>query len=158
MSRLDIVSLRKTEGLSQRKLAEMLEMKPSFLSAIENGRSRLPEDKLDRLKAIFGEPSIVRFLTPEHAPETHIPPHTHLHDEGDSLTQLLNHFHDLAHQRSASTDNNLRGLSDRLNLLSDRNDRLSARLDDLRDEVDSLRAENLRLKELLIKNGIPYSD
>ena len=155
MNRIDLVSFRKSQGVSQRALADMLEIRPSFLSAIENGRSRLPEDRLEKLKAIYGANALDGYIM-EECHDAAVPPHTHLHDEGDSLTQLLNHFHDLAHQRSDSSGEKQKALADRVDFLSLRNDRLSERLDDLRDEVDALRAENLRLKELLIKNGIAY--
>lgn len=155
MSRIDIVRFRKSQGVSQRALADMLDIRPSFLSAIENGRSRMPEDKLEKLRNIYGEHALDEYIFEENL-EAAVPPHTHIHDEGDSLTQLLNHFHDLAHQRSSHSGANEKALTDRIDFLSLRNDRLSERLDDLREEVDSLRTENLRLKELLLKNGITY--
>ena len=153
MSRIDLVRLRKTEGISQRKLADMLEIQPSFLSAIENGRSRLPEDKFEKLKTIFGLEALEECYI-EESRESVVPPHTHIHEEGDTLTQLLNHFHNLAHQRDNDNESRDRMLRERLDSLSLRNDRLSNRLDDLREEIDSLRAENLKLKELLLKNGV----
>ncbi|MDE6559589.1 MAG: helix-turn-helix domain-containing protein [Muribaculaceae bacterium] len=155
MNRIDIVRLRKEEGINQRKLADMLEIKPSFLSAIENGRSRLPEDKLDKLKSIFGAEYIEDFYI-EDIHEQIVPPHIHVNDQSDSITGLLNHFHNLAHQKSHDHSGKEKELSERIDTLTRRNDRLSERLDDLRDEVDALRLENFRLKELLIKNGISY--
>lgn len=156
MGRIDLVRFRKSEGVSQRKLAEMLDIKPSFLSAIENGRSRLPEDKVEKLYSIYGKEALEDFHI-ENSQEQVVPPHTHIHDEGDSLTQLLNHFHNLAHRRSGEHSNKEKELSERIESLTTRNDRLSNRLDDLRDEVDFLRTENLRLKELLLQHGISYS-
>lgn len=157
MNRIDLARLRKAESLSQRKLAEMLDIKPSFLSAIENGRSRLPDDKLDKLRTIFGDHALEDFYVDDTAEPT-VPPHTHIHDEGDSLTRLLNHFHNLAHKRSNDCDGREKVLTERIEFLSQRNDRLSDRLDTLREEVDALRNENLRLKEILIRNGLSYSD
>lgn len=55
MSRLDLLRLRKRIGMSQRELTEQLHVRPSFLSAIENGRSRLPEEKMEKLKEIAGD-------------------------------------------------------------------------------------------------------
>lgn len=155
MSRIDIARLRKNEGLSQRKLAEMLEIRPSFLSAIENGRSRLPEDKVEKIKTLFGTEIIEEYMY-EECEENVVPPHTHLHDETDSLTQLLDKFHTLAHQRHNQPNDKVMELVTRLDKMSERNDRLSGKIDDLRDLVDQLRQENLRLKELLIKNQIQY--
>ncbi|MDE6272176.1 MAG: helix-turn-helix domain-containing protein [Muribaculaceae bacterium] len=157
MSKIDIVRLRKSEGISQKRLASMLEIKPSFLSAIENGRSRMPEDKVEKLRSIFGDDEIDGYIidTPQ---EPYIPPHTHIHDEGDSLTQLLNHFHDLAHKKNHESRDREIELLRRLDNLSLRNERMSERIDELRNEVDLLRTENFRIKELLIANGISYSD
>lgn len=155
MSRIDLVRLRKRAGMSQRELADMLQVRPSFLSAIENGRSRLPEEKLLRIKEIFEIDSLDDYMIDDHTDQG-VPPHTHLADESDSLTSLLNHFHDLAHQRSRIHESADSDMSGRIDFLTKRNDRLSERVDNLREEVDRLREENLRLKELLLRNGISY--
>ncbi len=141
--------------MSQRELAEFLQVRPSFLSAIENGKSRIPDEKLEKIKEIFELDDLEEYLI-EDTNENVVPPHTHVADQTDYLTQLLNHFHDLAHQRDkghAIADSELLA---RIDFLTKRNDRLSERVDDLRDEVDNLRQENLSLKELLVKNGISY--
>lgn len=155
MSRIDLARLRRRAGMSQRELADKLQVRPSFLSAIENGRSRLPEEKMEKIMELFEIDNLEDYLIDD-TQEAIVPPHTHVLDQTDSLTQLLNHFHELAHQRekghtAADTD-----AMARIDFLSRRNDRLSERVDELRDEVDSLRAENLSLKELLIRHGISY--
>ena len=164
MSRIDLVKLRKIAGMSQRDLADLLQVRPSFLSAIENGKSRLPEEKLLKIKEIFEIDDLEPYTIDDAADSVVVvPPHTHPHTHGhahaqaeplDSLTQLLNHFHDLAHRNNRDVEDP--ELAARIDFLTKRNDRLSDRLDDLRDEVDTLRAENLRLKELLIKAGVSY--
>lgn len=155
MSRIDFVKLRKRAGMSQRDLAEILQVRPSFLSAIENGRSRMPDEKLEKIKEIFELESLDDYVIDDTA-EMIVPPHTHIGDQSDSLTQLLNHFHDLAHQRNKAHSEHDSDATARIEFLTKRNDRLSERIDDLRDEVDNLREENLRLKELLVRNGIKY--
>lgn len=156
MSRIDFVRLRKRAGMSQRELADILQVRPSFLSAIENGKSRMPEEKLDKIKEIFELDSLDDYIIDDYT-ESVVPPHTHAPSEqNDSLTQLLNHFHDLAHQKEREHHGQEPDLSARIDFLSRRNDRLSERVDDLREEIDRLRSENLHLKELLIKNGIDY--
>lgn len=157
MSRLDLVRLRKRAGMSQRELADLLQVRASFLSAIENGKSRLPEEKMEKIKEIFELDNLDDYLM-EDAPEVVVPPHVHVSDQTDALTQLLNHFHDLAHQRDKAHGSHDAETEARIEFLSKRNDRLSERVDDLRDEVDRLRRENLALKELLLKNGIDYNE
>ncbi len=141
--------------MSQRELAELLQVRPSFLSAIENGKSRLPDEKLDRIKEIFELDSLEDYLVDELS-EHQVPPHTHLFEQNDSLTLLLNHIHDLAHQKDKSHGATDSESASRIDFLTKRNDRLSERLDDLREEVDRLREENFHLKELLLKHGINY--
>lgn len=141
--------------MSQRELADLLQVRPSFLSAIENGKSRMPDEKLDKIKEIFELDSLDEYMIEEHL-ESIVPPHTHTMDQNDTLAQLLNHFHDLAHQKEREHSNGDADSLERIEFLTKRNDRLSDRVDNLRDEVDALRQENLRLKELLIKNGIKY--
>lgn len=155
LKRIDFVALRKRAGMSQRKLAELLQVRPSFLSAIENGRSRMPEEKLERVKEIFELDSLDGYMMEEKEGPS-VPFHTHGSEQEDTLTRLLNHFHDLAHRREKA-ENGVDGkAAARIDFLVKRNDRLSQKVDDLRDETDRLRTENLRLKELLIKNGIQY--
>ncbi len=155
MNRIDFVRLRKRAGMSQRELADILQVRPSFLSAIENGKSRMPDEKLDKIKEIFELDSLDDYMVEDHV-DSVVPPHTHAMDQNDTLAQLLNHFHDLAHQRERGHISQDPDTLARIEFLSKRNDRLSERIDDLRDEVDTLRQENLRLKELLLKNSIQY--
>ncbi|MDE6754897.1 MAG: helix-turn-helix domain-containing protein [Muribaculaceae bacterium] len=154
MNRIDLVRLRKRAGMSQRELAELLQVRPSFLSAIENGKSRLPEEKLAKIKEIFEIDSFDDYILEEDMENINfVPPHTHT-DTADSLTHLLTHFHDLAHKNSHNSPDP--EYLARLDFLLKRNERLSVRVDDLRDEVDTLRNENIRLKELLMQHGISY--
>ncbi len=155
MNRIDFVKLRKRAGMSQRELADLLQVRPSFLSAIENGKSRMPDEKLDKIKDIFELDSLDDYMIEDHS-DSIVPPHTHAMDQSDTLAQLLNHFHELAHQKEREHSGHDAEADARIEFLSKRNDRLSERVDDLREEVDSLRQENLRLKELLLKNGIQY--
>lgn len=130
----------------------MLQVRPSFLSAIENGRSRMPEEKLEKIMEIF-EIDNMDDYTIEDTHENTVPPPTHALDQSDTLAQLLNNFHELSHQREKEHSSPDSESAVRIEFLTSRNDRLSERVDDLREEVDRLREENLRLKELLIKEG-----
>ncbi len=167
MKRIDVAKLRKNAGLSQQQLADMLRVRPSFLSAIENGRSRLPEEKMLRIKEIFRIDNFDDYLI-ENTTESVIPPHSH-NEPVDSLANLINQFHDLAHRNHEAThhshdhNGNDSEAEARINQLTARNDRLSERLDSLREQVDTLRDEiyalrneNLHLKELLLRSNIVF--
>lgn len=156
MKRPDIAGLRKSAGMSQRELADKLGVRQSFLSAIENGRSRMPEEKLDKVKKIFGIDDFGAFVIDDAETAAVVVPHTHEIDEKDAITRLLEHIHDLAHQKDRSAHRPDSEDRARMDMLEKRNDRLSQRVDELRDEVDRLRDENYRLKELLCRSGIDY--
>ena len=156
MCNIDIARIRKMAGMSQRELAEKLSVKPSFLSAIENGRSRMPEEKLEKIKEIFDIDDLSRYMKePEDEPAI-VPPHTHAHDESDVISSFLHLFHDRAHHKDGDIHAREAELEERIKYLGSRNDRLSDRVDDLREEVDRLRAENFRLKELLMKHSVGF--
>lgn len=157
MRRLDLVRLRKNAGLSQKELADMLSVRPSFLSAIENGRSRLPEEKLERMRDIFKMDDFSEYMVEDKAEAVPVvPPHTHIAESDDALTALLKHIHAQAHMTDDLSKSREAELEERISYLTERNDRLSDRLDDLREQVDRLREENFHLKELLALNGIQY--
>lgn len=141
--------------MSQRELADLLQVRPSFLSAIENGRSRLPDEKQEKIKEIFELDALDEYWVEDDS-DTVVPPHTHASEEMDTITQLINRFHQLAHEREKNHGGHDADVTERIEYLERRNDRLSDRIDDLREDVDRLREENLRLKELLVKQGIPY--
>lgn len=156
MKKIDLLKLRKAAGLSQRELADRLMVQPSFLSAIENGRSRFPDEKIEKLKEIVAIDDLDDFLVEEGSDMPVVPPHTHAIDETDTLTQMLRHIHNLAHKSDGVDKERENDLLNRIDYLSKRNDRLNDRLDDLRDSLDSLREENFRLKELLMRNNISF--
>lgn len=156
MKKLDLLKLRKAAGLSQKELADRLAVQPSFLSAIENGRSRFPDEKIERLREIVALDSLDNYMVEEDAELPAVPPHTHALDEADSLSQMLRHIHNLAHQSDGHNREREQELQDRIEFLTTRNDRLSERLDSLRDRVDSLLEENYRLKELLMRNNVAF--
>lgn len=156
MKKLDLLKLRKAAGLSQKELADRLAVQPSFLSAIENGRSRFPDEKLEKLKEIIALDTLDDFMIEGEPEPSAVPPHTHTHDEADSLSQMLRHIHNLAHKSDASEREKVSDLFARIDYLSKRNDRLTERLDSMSDKLESLREENFRLKELLIRNKIEF--
>lgn len=159
MRRIDIAKLRKMAGLTQRELADKIDIHQSFLSSIENGRSRLPENKLEKIKEIVGIDNLDDYMIeesePDHASVARTQ-HVHENQPNDSITKLLEHFHAIAHQNDKSIHQNEAKLAQRIESLTERNERLSQRVDELRDEVDRLRDENYRLKELLLSHSISF--
>lgn len=156
MKKIDLLKLRKAAGLSQKELAERLAVQPSFLSAIENGRSRFPDEKIEKLKEIVALDDFTDYLVEDAVDSQVVPPHTHALDEADSLSQMLRHIHNLAHKSDETGRERENELVNRIDYLAKRNDRLSEKLDDLRDTLDAVKEENFRLKEILLRNNIQF--
>lgn len=144
MSRYDIARLRKENGMSQSELATLLQMNQSFLSAIENGKSPLPVEKVERLCEIFGLNKLDAYIVESRGAgaEGNLSEMT----DSDLFNQLLNRFHRQAH--SVDTEHHhhdhhekIKELERRIDLLFERNDALMARNDALCDVNDRLRAE-----------------
>lgn len=158
MGRFDISRLRKEKGMSQRELANLLQITQSFLSAIENGKSPLPVEKEEKLCEIFKLYNLEEYVIPKRDTETK--------REIDELTdtdlfnQLLNRFHRQAHSMEDdhhhhSHHEEIEALKMKINdlfarndvlfkatqSLMQRNDRLSADNDKLRKEIDNYRGE-----------------
>lgn len=152
-TRLDLARLRKDLKISQKELASRLDVRQSFLSAVENGRSPLPADKRARLAELFSDIDLGRY-------SGQTPGHDHSHSatsagaslpmdmafDGNVITQLFNHFH--AQQALLEC---VKSLERRNDALTERNDNLASYVETLRAEIDALRAENYRLKEQLLK-------
>lgn len=158
MSRIDLLKIRKATGISQKELAEKLAVRPSFLSAIENGRSRFPDEKIERLKEIL----LIGDLTPytieeeaEHSADV-VPPHTHTSDETDAIANLLKHIHAQAHKEDDSAKNREMELRARIEYLTERADRQTERIEALLVKLETLLNENMRLKNLLLSNHIEF--
>lgn len=156
MKKLDLLKLRKAIGLSQKELADRLSVQASFLSAIENGRSRFPDEKLEKLKEIVALDDLDDFMEDEITDIPVVPPHTHALDEADSLSQMLRHIHNLAHKSDDTERERISDLFARIEYLSKRNDRLTDRIDELCEKLEAVREENFRLKDLLIRNRIEF--
>lgn len=156
MKKIDLLKLRKAAGLSQKELADRLAVQASFLSAIENGRSRFPDEKIEKLKEIVALDDLDDFMVNEDSDLPVVPPHTHSIDEADTLSQMLRHIHNLAHKSDDTGREKVSDLLTRIEYLSKRNDRLTERLDQMSEKLETLREENFRLKELLIRNRIEF--
>lgn len=161
MLRIDLLKIRKTAGLSQRQLAEMLAVRPSFLSAIENGRSRFPEDKIERLLEICGIDDIAPFVTQDDIEASApVPPHTHPHTHGDDavITHILEHIHSEAHSRPSSdrqiNEKIINILEGQVNRLMDTVNKLYDQMHEQHKEYSKMSEENIRLRWLLRSHGI----
>ncbi|MDE6294978.1 MAG: helix-turn-helix domain-containing protein [Muribaculaceae bacterium] len=165
MQRLDLAALRKAHNINQIELAKRLDMKQSFISAIENGKSPLPSVKLALLRELFGEEEVDKFMV--EAEDKSLRLNIENLSESDMMAQLLRMFHSHEHKEESHNHEmhhrKIDELQERISRLLERNDRLADKCMTLRERLDHMTAQNIeaqneifRLKELLLSNGIRY--
>lgn len=141
MSRIDIAQLRKSLGISQNELAQKLQINQSFLSAIENGRSPLPQEKENRLVEIFPDIDLSAFVIDS---ERDASKNVDDLSESEMINMFLQRFHSQAHRH----DDNKHHLEhhQRIELLEAQNAELIRQNGKLLDRIDDL------MKRLLEKS------
>ncbi len=164
--KIDLAALRKAHRINQQTLADQLDMRQSFLSAIENGKSRLPKNRLGRLLEIFGEEELARYSCSTAAPYSNHSPEEKL-SEPDMMAKILRIFH--SHEHESDTHNHelhhkkIDELQERIGRLLDRNESLSEKAMTLQERLDLMTAKNIeaqneiyRLREILIRHNISF--
>lgn len=147
-----IRDLRKKYSMTQRELASRLEMRQSFLSAIESGRSKMPVKKMELLRSLFPEVDSPDEQVVDESVKEVAAVDGGVAGVGDAneISRLLTHFHERAHRDGAFGESHLmkriETLESRNDKLAERNDVLSAQNDSLRAEIDSLRSEIFSLR------------
>lgn len=166
----DLTLLRKKLNLRQKDLASMLNIKQSFLSAIENGKSRLPEEKEAMLLSLFDNSVLEEVIVETHSNRgvSQVAQPDMQDTMGTAMIkELLNYFHTQAHRDQDAHHEQMHlqidEFQERNNQLMKKNDELHDKIDRLSEKIEALnrelystRDENLRLKKLLIDNNIPY--
>ncbi len=153
MAKYDIKTLRSEFGITQKELADRLNISQGFLSSVESGRNPFPDERVTDLQAIFPEVNLEEYEICTTTKRTIIGSHNNNSEVKINDSELIEKIVDAVAQiprGESSADEK-------------RSERLSEQLDDAREESERLRKENyslqseiFRLKELLIKNGISY--
>lgn len=164
--KIDLAALRKAHHINQQTLADQLDMRQSFLSAIENGKSRLPQNRLARLIEIFGEDELTRYASYTGTPHSGHAQEERL-SESDMMAKILRIFH--SHEHESDTHNHelhhkkIDELQERIGRLLDRNENLSEKAMTLQERLDLMTAKNIeaqneiyRLREILIRHNISF--
>lgn len=168
--RYDVAKLRKELGLNQKELAAAIGIKQSFLSTIENGKSNMPADKLERLALLCQPRSLDDYIMEPADSSSAADHHQHSHTsqvETLALRDLLNYFHSQAHKEQdehhAMMHRQLHSLQERNDRLTEKNDHLQQKIEDsqskleeVRSELQRAQTEILRLKTLLLNHGLSF--
>ena len=175
MLTLDLQRIRKEFGVTQKALADMLNINQSFLSNIENGRSPLPADKREKILETFNisRPEEYTIDTPtpyniKNVQRSIIGGNKFMNNssaESSSIIAEVRKMLEMYFGNSGDSENiqviladQLEQSSKRISKLEEKNEKLYEKNDHLRERLDEVKEEVLRLRRILAENGIEYEN
>lgn len=173
MTTLDLQKIRKEFNVTQKALADMLNINQSFLSNIENGRSPLPPDKREKILQAFNisrpEDYTIEVSEPQNiknVQRSFIGGNKFTNNsliESSELLIEIRKMLELYFGNNTESDNVSKILSDqldksakRISVLEEKNESLYEKIDKLQARILSIQEENLTLRRILAERGIEY--
>ena len=175
MLTLDLQRIRKEFGVTQKALADIININQSFLSNIENGRSPLPPDKREKILETFNithpEEYTIDIPTPyniKNVQRSLIGGNKFMNNsslESSSIISEVRKMLEMYFGSIGDTDNinvilseQLEQNSKRIRALEEKNEKLYDKNDLLRERLDEMKEEVFRLRRILAENGIEYDN
>lgn len=173
MTTLDLQKIRKEFNVTQKALADMLNINQSFLSNIENGRSPLPPDKREKILQAFNisrpEDYTIEVSEPQNiknVQRSFIGGNKFTNNSSIESSELLIEIRkmlELYFGNNTESDNVSKILSDqldksakRISVLEEKNESLYEKIDKLQARILSIQEDNLTLRRILAERGIEY--
>lgn len=159
MARFDLARLRKTLKITQKELAETLNITQGFLSSVENGRNPFPDDRVDDLRKAYPQIDLSDYEgMPEPKSASSIGSDNWFSQIHVNDPETFKAFMEFVSHRNNADEATAQDTAVKLTQCQERLMSLSDELEKTRKEKYNLMEENLRLKDLLRKNGIEYSE
>lgn len=166
MARYDLKRLRSDHKITQKELADKLNITQGFLSSVEKWRNPFPDERVSDLQAVFPDIDLSDYEVPEEdVPKNNVGCFNRHSDIDINDSKLLSKIIELIGTSSTRDEKEMEGENAEINCLRSRIDKLNATIDSLREECESLRKEKyeyreeiFNLRELLLSNGIDYKE
>lgn len=158
MAKYDIKKFRNEHGITQKALAEILKVTQGFLSGVENYNSLFPAERKQYLLDAFPEVDFEQYRLPDDDKEDGKVKKVNS-DNSDSLIDvndpdLMKKFIDLIRDELKRDKGDTGRITQDLMTLMDKNAQLMAKIEELQEKNYESQNEILRLKGLLLDNGI----
>lgn len=175
MLTLDLQRIRKEFGVTQKALADMLNINQSFLSNIENGRSPLPPDKREKILEAFHitRPDEYTIDIPtsysiKNVQRSIIGGNKFLNNSSVESSAVIAEIRTILERYLANNNeqenltvilsDQLEKCANRINSLEAKNEALYEKNDLLRAKLEEVQEEVFTLRRLLADNGISYEN
>lgn len=161
MAKYDIKKFRNEHGITQKALAEIMKVTQGFLSAVENYNSLFPSERKQYILDAYPEVDFEKYRLPDDDPKDGRGGKINS-DNDDSVIKIndpevIKKFIDLVRDelKSDKCDSKEAGhMTQDIMSLLDKNAQLMARIEELQERNFEHLNEIIRLKTLLLENGI----
>lgn len=156
MARYDLKKLRTAYKITQKELADKLNVTQGFLSSVEKWRNPFPDERIDDLQSVFPDADLEAYEVPEDKVKEMIGSGNSSSEVDINDPEVVKHAMSIASAAGASLEKSREDAVREMKYWRDRYDELEKETKQLRSDNSDLREEVWRLKELLLENGISY--
>lgn len=156
MARYDLKKLRAAYKITQKELADKLNITQGFLSSVEKWRNPFPDERIDDLQRVFPDADLTDYEVPEAEVQKIIGSNNSSSEFDINDPEILKQAMVLATSAGTTLEKAREDAVRDAKYWRERYDALEEETKKLRTENADLREEVWRLKELLLENGISY--
>ena len=156
MARYDLKKLRTAYKITQKELADKLNVTQGFLSSVEKWRNPFPDERIDDLQSVFPDADLEAYEVPEDKVKEMIGSGNSSSEVDINDPEVVKQAMSIVTAAGVSLEKSREDAVREMKYWRDRYDELEKETKQLRSDNSDLREEVWRLKELLLENGISY--
>ena len=156
MARYDLKKLRTAYKITQKELADKLNVTQGFLSSVEKWRNPFPDERIDDLQNVFPDADLEAYEVLEDKVKEMIGSGNSSSEVDINDPEVVKQAMSIASAAGVSLEKSREDAVREMKYWRDRYDELEKETKQLRSDNSDLREEVWRLKELLLENGISY--
>lgn len=164
MAKFNLSQLRKDVGITQKDLADILEVSQGFMSSVESGRNPFPEERIGKLIAAFPSINLDMYRMAETNSDKSV---TNSYNNQSPINindkELINFIFEQVNKATAMKNKQLETMQEELvslrksyHGLVETSEKQRAAIDDYQQKIFALNDENMKLRMTLLENGIKF--
>lgn len=164
MAKFNLSQLRKDVGITQKDLADILEVSQGFMSSVESGRNPFPEERIGKLIAAFPSINLDMYRMDEtNANKLVTNSYNNQSPVNINDKELINFIFEQVNKATAMKNKELETMQEELvslrksyHGLVETSEKQRAAIDDYQQKIFALNDENMKLRMTLLENGIKF--
>lgn len=164
MAKFNLSQLRKDVGITQKDLADILEVSQGFMSSVESGRNPFPEERIGKLIAAFPSINLDMYRMVEtNANKLVTNSYNNQSPVNINDKELINSIFEQVNKATALKNKEIERMQEELVSLRksyqglvETSEKQRAAIDDYQQKIFALNDENMKLRMTLLENGIKF--